>query len=157
MRLPLIGVMVLALGVAIAAQTRPPASAQGRGARPPAQPRPTTPAAQRVDPQTDPRAATARRLCGVCHPFETVVAIRRTKSQWEATVENMIGRGARGTPAEFATAIDFLSDAYGLSAGPVRGMGAGPEDKPLVDPKASEMGKPVYAQACLACHGPDAR
>ena len=159
MRSDLIGVIVLALGIA--------ASAQGRGGapRPPAppQPRATTPgnpaapAGQRGNPENDPRAATARRLCGVCHPFETIVAIRRTKSQWEATVENMIGRGARGTPAEFATVIDFLADAYGLGGGaPVR-MAAGPDDKPLVDPKASEMGTPLYGKECLACHGADAR
>jgi cytochrome c oxidase cbb3-type subunit 3 len=157
MRFEFIGVIVLAVGIAV--------SGQGRGARPPAQPQPrpntpaspVAPAGQRANPQNDPRAATARRLCGVCHPFETVVAIRRTKSQWEATVENMIGRGARGTPAELATVIDFLSEAYGLSGGaPVR-MAAGPDDKPLVDPKASEMGTPLYGKECLACHGADAR
>src|SRR5436190_23083307 len=120
MRLEFIGVMVLAVGVGAAAQGRAGNPAQGRGARPPAPSSPNAPAApagQRgaaVNPLTDPRAATARRLCGVCHPFETVVAIRRTKSQWEATVENMIGRGARGTSAEFASVIDFLSEAYGL-------------------------------------------
>jgi mono/diheme cytochrome c family protein len=149
MRLHYIGLMVLALGVEI--------FAQGRGAPPPARPRPNTPTAQRGNPQSDPRAATARRLCGVCHPFETIVAIRRTKSQWEVTVENMIGRGARGTSTEFASVIDFLSEAYGLgTTSPVRG-GAGPDDKPLVDPKASEMGRPFYGKECLACHGPDAR
>ena len=160
MRLEFIGVAALTLGVAL--------SGQGRDASPPVQPQPrpgttvspaspVAPAGQRGDPQTDPRAATARQLCGVCHPFETIVAIRRTKSQWEATVENMIGRGARGTPAEFATVIDFLSEAYGLSgAGMVR-QAAGPNDKPLVDPKASEMGTPLYGEECLACHGADAR
>jgi cytochrome c oxidase cbb3-type subunit 3 len=149
MRLPSIGILVVALGVEI--------FAQGRGAPPPGQPRPNTAAAPPVNPQTDPRAATARRLCGVCHPFETVVSIRRTKSQWEATVENMIGRGARGTPAEFATVIDFLADAYGLGGGAPGRMAAGPDDKPLVDPKASEMGTPLYGKECLACHGADAR
>jgi cytochrome c oxidase cbb3-type subunit 3 len=149
MRLQFIGVMVLALGVGVAAQGR--GAGQGRGGAP------AGPAAKPVDPLTDPRAATARRLCSNCHPYETVVAIRRTRSQWEATVEAMVGRGLRGTPAELATVTDFLADAYGLGGGaPVR-MAAGPDDKPLVDPKASEMGKPVYAQACLACHGPDAR
>src|SRR5215204_2757006 len=113
MRLQFIGVMVLALGVSVAAQGR-----QGRGA-PPAQPGGGPPAGRgaAVNPQTDPRGPTARRLCGVCHPFETVVSIRRTRPQWEATVENMIGRGARGTNAEFATVIDFLSEAYGLGGG----------------------------------------
>jgi mono/diheme cytochrome c family protein len=153
MRVEALGVMVLALGIAVSAQTRPPASPQGRGGRPPAtQPGP----AVRANPDTDPRAATARQLCGVCHPFETVVTIRRTRSQWEATVENMISRGARGTSAELATAIDFLAEHYGLNAAPDRG-GAGPDDKPLVDAKAAEMGRPVYGENCVGCHGADAR
>jgi cytochrome c oxidase cbb3-type subunit III len=146
MRAELIGVSILALALSIGV------SAQGRGVPPPAGQRGSA-----VNPETDPRAATARRLCGVCHPFETVVTIRRTKSQWEATVENMIGRGARGTPAEFTSVIDFLAEAYGLGgSSPVR-MAAGPDDKPLVDPKASEMGTPLYGTECLACHGADAR
>ena len=95
MRVQYVAVMVLAVGVGVAAQGRGAGQGgqgqglgQGRGAAP-AAPRP-------VDPLTDPRAATARRLCGACHPYETVVAIRRTRSQWEATVENMVGRGAAG-------------------------------------------------------------
>ncbi|HYT66112.1 MAG TPA: c-type cytochrome [Vicinamibacterales bacterium] len=139
--------LVAALGSAIGAQTRtqrpqgraperPPATPQGRGA--------------------DPREAIARRLCSQCHPFEFVVAVRRTRAQWEATVENMIGRGARGTNAEFAAVIDYLSEAHVLTPSTVRG-GSGPDDKPMVDPKAAEAAKPLYAANCLACHGADAR
>src|SRR5258708_2734330 len=139
MRVEALGVMVLALGIAVSAQTRPPASPQGRGGRPPAtQPSP----AARANPDTDPRAATARQLCGVCHPFETVVTIRRTRSQWEATVENMISRGARGTSAELATAIDFLAERYGLNAPPNRG-GAGPPHQPLLGAQAAQKGRPL--------------
>jgi mono/diheme cytochrome c family protein len=153
MRLHFIGVMVLALGVGMAAQGRGGGQGQGQG-----QGRGAAPAAPRpIDPLTDPRAATARRLCGACHPYETVVAIRRTRAQWETTVEAMVGRGLRAAPEELATVTDFLSEAYGLGGGAPARMAAGPDDKPLVDPKASEMGKPVYGQACLACHGPDAR
>jgi mono/diheme cytochrome c family protein len=147
---PATGILVAALGVAVAAHFD---TAQGRRARPVAPPRPP---AARANPDTDPRAATARTLCGACHPFETVVTIRRTRSQWEATVENMISRGARGTSAELASVIDFLSESYGLNAAPNRG-GAGPDDKPLVDSKAAEMGRPVYGENCVACHGADAR
>ncbi len=153
MRYVYIGAIVLALGIGVAAQGR----GGGQGGQGPGQGRGAAPAPRPIDPLTDPRAATARRLCGACHPYDTVVAIRRTKSQWETTVEAMVGRGLRATPEELATVTDFLAEAYGLGGGaPVR-MAAGPDDKPLVDPKASEMGKPVYGQACLACHGADAR
>jgi mono/diheme cytochrome c family protein len=116
------------------------------------QPRPAPP--PNVPPDAE---AVTKRICGTaCHPIEHATSIRRTRGQWEATVENMIGRGAKGTSAEFATIVDYLAATFGLAASPVRGA-AGPDDKPLVDPKASEMGKPLYGSDCAACHGPDAR
>jgi cytochrome c oxidase cbb3-type subunit III len=134
-----IAVMIAMLGVAIAAQSTPPG-----------------PASPRVSAGSDPREATARRICGICHPFESVVAVKRTRAQWEATVENMVGRGARGTNAELTEIIDYLSESHVLTPSNVR-SGAGPADKPLVDPKASEAARPLYAKSCLACHGSDAR
>ena len=131
-----------------AQSTRP---GQGQGSARPARPATAAPARRRPPASSDhgdPRAATARRLCGVCHPFETVVAIRRTKSQWEATVENMIGRGARGTPAEFATVIDFLRRPTGWAAAPGPQRPPVRDDKPLVDPKASEMGTAALRRDC---------
>ena len=106
----------------------------------------------------DAREATARRVCGMCHPFETVVAIRRTRAQWEATVDNMVSRGARGTSEELASVVGFLSDKYGLTSGASpSGMGMGPDDKPIVDPKAVEIAKPLFGSDCQTCHGADAR
>jgi cytochrome c oxidase cbb3-type subunit III len=150
--LPATGVLAWTLGIGMAAQSTPP-----RPAAPPPRPAPRpAPTAAATPPGSDPREATARRLCSVCHPFEYVVAIRRTRPQWEATVENMIGRGARGTSAEFAAVIDFLSEAHTLTPSTVRG-GSGPDDRPIVDPQASEAAKPLYAEKCLACHGADGR
>ena len=142
------GLLVLALGGASAAQSPPSQTPARAGQR--------RPAARPAAPGSDPREAIARRLCSQCHPFEFVVAVARTRPQWEATVENMIGRGARGTNAEFAAVIDYLSASHVLTPSTVRG-GSGPDDKPLVDPKAAEAAKPLYAANCLACHGPDAR
>jgi cytochrome c oxidase cbb3-type subunit 3 len=132
----------------------------GVGAQRPSPPR-QRPVPRGATPATKPAGAdtgeaTARRLCSLCHPFENIVAIRRTRAQWEATVENMISRGARGTSAEFATVVDYLSAAYALEGSTVRGA-AGPDDKPLVDPKASEIAKPLWTSDCQLCHGADAR
>jgi cytochrome c oxidase cbb3-type subunit 3 len=139
---------VLASSVATAQRGAPPRQPP---ARPPARGA-TAPAA----PGSDAREAVARRLCSQCHPFEFVIAVRHTRAQWEATVENMIGRGARGTNAEFATVIDYLSENHVLTPSTVRG-GSGPDDKPMVDPVASEAAKPLWTSSCLACHGADAR
>jgi cytochrome c oxidase cbb3-type subunit 3 len=150
------GLFLITLAVSLtAAPQRGAAPAQGRGT----QPRPATtqaPPTTGTSAAADPREATARKLCTQCHPFESVIAIRRTRAQWEATVENMVGRGARGTPAELSSIIDFLSEKYALNGTVVRGS-AGPDDKPLVDPKAVEIATPLYTEDCAACHGRDAR
>jgi len=142
---------VLALGGAIAAQ--------GRGGASQAPP-PQTPAGRGVAPRTtpgaDPREAIARRICAQCHPFEFVVGISRTRAQWEAVVENMVGRGARGTNAELSAIVDYLSANHVLTPSNVRG-GSGPEDKPIVDAKAAQDAKPLYSANCIGCHGADAR
>ncbi len=158
--LPSTGALIWTLSLGAAAQSPPPrpAPATRRPAAAPQPPRPAAapPVTRRAAAGSDPREATARRLCAVCHPFDYVVAVRRTKAQWEATVENMIGRGARGTNAEFTTVIDYLSEAHVLTPSTTRG-GSGPNDRPIVDPKASEAATPLYTANCLACHGADAR
>jgi len=145
-------------GLFVAALVASAGAQRGAPPRPPAQTPPSqTPATPTgTAAGADPREATARKLCTQCHPFENVVAIRRTRAQWEATVENMVGRGARGTQAEFASVIDFLSEKYGLSGTAVRGA-AGPDDKPIVDPKADELARPLWSADCQSCHGSDAR
>jgi mono/diheme cytochrome c family protein len=150
--LPITGTLIWTLSIAASAQSPP--------ARPTSQTRPPGSTASQTPPAaatgSDPREAIAKRLCAMCHPFEYVVAVRRTRAQWEATVENMVGRGARGTNAEFAAVIDYLSEAHLLTGTIPRG-GSGPDDRPIVDPKASEAAKPLYAANCTACHGADAR
>jgi mono/diheme cytochrome c family protein len=143
-------VLLAALGTAVNGQTPPPQT------RPPgrAQPRSASPPRAATGETAE---ATTRRICGsVCHPIENAINIRRTRGQWEAVVETMIGKGAKGTSAEFATVIEYLATSHSLGAAPVRGS-AGPDDKPLVDPTAAEMGRPLYVTDCQACHGPDAR
>jgi cytochrome c oxidase cbb3-type subunit III len=101
--------------------------------------------------------AATRRVCGTaCHSFEHVVTVGRTRPQWEATIENMIGRGAKATTAEVAAILEFLSSKHTLTPTAIRG-GVGPRDKPMVDPIAVERAAPLYASECQACHGPDAR
>lgn len=90
-----------------------------------------------------------------------------TREQWSDTVATMAGRGAKGTPAEFAQVIDYLTNNLtpeqpnGKSAatrtGRVRRSGSGPGDKQIVDVAAAARGKALYTQDCASCHGPMAR
>ena len=136
-----------ALAAAISAQSLPPT--------PPSQPSPAV--AQPAPSTAESGEAVTRRVCGTaCHSFEHVITVGRTRAQWEATIENMIGRGAKATSAEVAAIVDYLSATRTLSPTNIRG-GVGPLDKQMVDPKAAELAKPLYASDCQACHGPDAR
>ena len=143
--------MIAALGAGIVAHARQAAPPQQQ--RPGQQrPAPARPAASAAAGE-----AVTRKVCGTaCHSFDHVITVGRTRAQWEATVENMIGRGAKATSAEVAAILDFLASMHTLSPTTIRG-GVGPLDKQMVDPKAAALARPLYASDCQACHGPDAR
>jgi competence protein ComEA len=52
-------------------------------------------------------------LCAACHPLEDVTSARKTRAQWEETIDTMIANGATGTEADFATALAYLIAQYG--------------------------------------------
>ena len=53
-------------------------------------------------------------VCGRCHPVERITAMRRTRSQWEETIDTMISaRGAQVTDEEYDTVLTFLMKEYG--------------------------------------------
>ena len=142
--------MLVALAAGIAAQARPAGSPQQPSQPPPAVANPAPSGAEGGE-------AVTRRVCGTaCHSFEHVITVGRTRAQWEATIENMIGRGAKATSAEVTAIVEFLASTRTLSPTNIRG-GVGPLDKQMVDPKAAELARPLYASDCQSCHGPDAR
>lgn len=55
-----------------------------------------------------PGKATVEKLCSNCHGLATVVGLRRTRSGWQTTVDDMAGRGAAGTDEEFDTVVQYL-------------------------------------------------
>jgi len=52
-------------------------------------------------------------LCSACHPIEDVTSARKTRTQWQETIDNMIANGATGTDADFTTALAYLVAQYG--------------------------------------------
>lgn len=55
-----------------------------------------------------PGRATAQRLCGACHGFGNFVRRRETRDGWNAVIEDMIRRGAKGEEEEWAEVSDYL-------------------------------------------------
>jgi cytochrome c oxidase cbb3-type subunit III len=83
--------------------------------------------AVRVAPGQAPASTPARgqpkavfqEVCGRCHPIERVTATRRTKSQWEETINSMVtSRGAVVTPEQYDTVLKYLVAEYSPESAP---------------------------------------
>ncbi len=112
-----------------------------------------------------------QKVCGTCHPVETVTAQGRTRAQWQESVNAMVARGAKGTDEELAAILDYLATQHGpgssggragtapAAAGRGRGTAYSPgsADKQVVDEAAANRGRKVYAAECINCHGTHAR
>ncbi len=55
-------------------------------------------------------------ICAGCHSLENVTTQRRSREDWNATVANMISRGAQIFTDESATIVNYLAEHYGPGA-----------------------------------------
>ena len=56
---------------------------------------------------------TFQKICGACHDAGVVVTMHQSKDDWQSTVDDMKGRGADGSDADFKTIVDYLSKYQG--------------------------------------------
>jgi competence protein ComEA len=54
------------------------------------------------------------RICVGCHELDVVTAGRRTKMAWRDNVDDMMSRGAEGTPQEMAAVVAYLTKNFGM-------------------------------------------
>src|SRR6185503_12496418 len=52
------------------------------------------------------------KVCGLCHEPQRAASIRLTREGWEATIGDMIARGARGTDEDFKAILDYLATNF---------------------------------------------
>ena len=109
------------------------------------------------------------RVCGSCHKPEIGLSTRRSKEQWQETVNSMVAKGLKAPDEELTVVLDYLAGNYGSviaqsvpvpaqparGRGPVSGMGA--DDKHVVDAAAADRGRKTYAAECINCHGAHGR
>jgi len=111
---------------------------------------------------------TFQKVCSGCHAVETATSQRRTRAQWQESINSMIAKGAKLTEEQFTLVLDYLTTQYGPPGGASsaqapggRGRGAafmpGSADKHVVEEDAAERGRKVYAAECISCHGTHAR
>ena len=63
--------------------------------------------------QADKGADAFTAVCSKCHPADRIVATRRTRTQWEETLEKMTKLGAQITDDNYETLIEYLLRHYG--------------------------------------------
>ena len=52
------------------------------------------------------------KICGVCHEPQRAASIRLTRDGWEATIGDMIARGAKGSDDDFKVVLDYLATNF---------------------------------------------
>lgn len=111
--------------------------------------------------------AIAQKVCATCHPMDRVTVSRRSRAQWEEVISKMVGLGAKGTDEELTIVLNYLTTNFGRDTNaaptqrpqgkPVGVLGAGANDKHIVDNDAADRGRTVWAAQCINCHGTTAR
>ena len=49
------------------------------------------------------------KLCSHCHELERSISLRQDRAGWQATVDKMVGLGARATDKDFAAVVEYLT------------------------------------------------
>jgi len=52
------------------------------------------------------------KICGQCHEPQRAASIRLTRDGWEATIGDMIARGAKGSDEDFQAILDYLAKNF---------------------------------------------
>ncbi|MDA2934503.1 hypothetical protein MYX82_09180 [Acidobacteria bacterium AH-259-D05] len=82
---------------------------------------------------------TVRSVCTTCHTLGMVLTQRRSKEEWEQSVNEMIGRGAQIFPDEMEGIVSYLGEHYGPEA-----TGSASSASP---------GRGLLQDKCFQCHG----
>ncbi|MEP6754322.1 MAG: PQQ-binding-like beta-propeller repeat protein, partial [Chthonomonadales bacterium] len=74
---------------------------------------------------------TVQRMCTQCHSLSVVTGQRMSREHWADQVEDMVSRGAKGSPSDIQLVIQYLSAFYGndteaTTAAPSTGAGRHP-------------------------------
>lgn len=98
-----------------------------------------------------------RRMCSSCHNASTATNQRKTPTDWNSTVHDMVTRGAQGSAADIESVVVYLSANFGTDK--PRAVGSVGVQAPAVEKTvmlgAAEVAKGnelMKANGCLSCH-----
>jgi len=52
-------------------------------------------------------------VCAVCHDLTRITSKKKTKDEWNDTVDKMAARGAKASDEEFDTIVNYLTRYFG--------------------------------------------
>ena len=58
------------------------------------------------------------KVCTVCHELTRITSKRRTKVQWNETVDKMAARGAKASDEDFEAIVTYLAKNFGTDRPP---------------------------------------
>jgi competence protein ComEA len=59
-----------------------------------------------------PGKAETERICSQCHELERSISLHQDRDAWQATMDKMVGLGAKGTEKEFQAVVDYLAKNF---------------------------------------------
>ncbi len=59
-----------------------------------------------------PGKAETEKICSQCHELERSISLHQDRDAWQATMNKMVGLGAKGTDKEFQLVVDYLAKNY---------------------------------------------
>jgi putative heme-binding domain-containing protein len=119
-----------------------------------------------------------QRTCSVCHSLSLATSLRLTHDGWAGVVDDMVSRGAEGTPEQLGNIVNYLSTNFGKgnasasnaapapvvkeqAAAPapvVKEQAAAPapvvkeKEAPLSEEEISKANELIQGNGCLSCH-----
>lgn len=101
---------------------------------------------------------TVATACSLCHSLSKATTRRQGRSDWEKTVNQMVERGAKLSPEEAGTVVEYLAEHFGESSSqPASTRGAqekeasGEERVTVALPPGP--GRDMVVEKCSQCHG----
>ncbi len=92
-----------------------------------------------------------QRICSRCHSVTLATKQRMTQPEWKEMVDEMVSRGARGTPDELNNIVTYLAANYGKDDVPA-GIVTPVFQPPLSTGQIAKATELINANECLSCH-----
>ena len=59
-----------------------------------------------------PGKAETEKICSQCHELERSISLHQDRDAWQATMNKMVGLGAKGSEKEFQAVVEYLAKNY---------------------------------------------